>query len=262
MPRYGNRTQIDVSCILNGFDINIDGYNINLEDFINKDMVSIREKGNIKKYEDALDILNSIMSKYVVPVDDTYLIRYAINNDESYLLDNSGLKVFYLDEYTVKEREWVYKCEVDDYIFVIDKKIKLYYKYLINVAFDESVYDEFIHDTVEDIHKNKKIQKYEEFKTNLETIISKGEYITSDNNISWDSRIVDYAQDNNETELFIQSGRIIYRHSEFYIKGRQWCYMREITDYYNLICKKIKEYNLYLVEVNICAAISIALLRV
>jgi len=120
MHSYGNCFQKNIYNILNGF-------NINIKDLKNKDIMAICNEGNICDYQDTLDILKSIVSKYVVPLDDIYLIHYTINNDESYLLDKSDSKIFYLDEYTVKGRDWVYKCEIDDYIFIIEKKIKFYY---------------------------------------------------------------------------------------------------------------------------------------
>ena len=78
-------------------------------------------------------ILNSIVSKYVVPLDDIYLIHHTINNDESYLHDKSDSKIFYLGKYTVNGRRWVYKCEIDDYISIIEKKLR----FIIDITFDE-----------------------------------------------------------------------------------------------------------------------------
>jgi hypothetical protein len=244
---------------LNARDI-FNGFSIDIKEFKKKEVSIIRDEGTIGKYEEILNTLSLMRKEYIIPLTDMYLMRYVIKNDENAIFEDSDYKVFNLGGYVANGREWIYKSEIDDYYFIIDNQIKSYYKYVIYVSFDELYVDNFKIETMDDIHSKQKIQKYVELKKDLETVMMKGEYIKTKND--WDIITIDYIENNNEMELLIKSGYIIYPLTEHYTytEGRRWAYMCQIKCYHLYICNKIDEYYKYVNSLNVNAGVALALL--
>ena len=231
---------------------------INIKEFKKQEMSIIRDEGTIGKYEEILNTLSLMRKEYIIPLSNLYIMRYVIKNEENDIFEESEYKIFNLGGYIVDGREWIYKSEIDDYYFIIDNKIKCFYTYIIYVTFDDKYVDNFKIETIEYIHYNKKIQKYEELKRNLETVMKKGEYIKT--KYDWDIATLDYIDNNNENQLLIESEYVIYTLNEYYSEGRRWEYMCNIKSYYLDISNKIDEYYKYLNELNVNAGVALALL--
>jgi len=234
------------------------GSSINIREFKKKDVSIIRDEGTIGKYEEILNTLSLMRKDYIIPLTDLDLMRYVIKNDENDIFEESNYKIFNLGGYEANGREWIYKSEVDDYYFIIDNQIKTYYRYVIYVSFDELYVDNFKIENMDDIHSKQKIEKYVELKRNLETVMTKCDYIKTKH--EWDIFTIDYIENNNEMELLIESGYLIYPLTEHYTEGRRWAYMCHIKCYHLDICNKIDEYYKYLNDLNVNAGVALALL--
>jgi len=257
MDIHCNILQKVVSCIFNKKHIDI-------SQLLNEDMCIFYKQSNIIYYDFILKTLISLKKKYYNSSSNYEIIIYAIENNEENLLLLSNYKIFYIGENIFNGRKWIYRCEIDDYNFIIENKIKNLYSYLIFSIFNENNIDCFKIDDMDHIHYNKSINKYEELKTNLETIINNGEYVKNTNENIWQkhANIIKYAKDNNEMDILVNSDYVIYRIGEYFVLGREWIYMSQIKTYYEFICDKIKEYYKYSIQLDISAAITIAYLRV
>ena len=116
---YGSYLQRDACDLFDERDKIIeDMRKLSMEEFHNK----------ISYYRDKLALLNTILEESDEYLDDQDLAQALIDDPE---YEN---KAFDLDEYTYKDRCWIYESEIDEFKNMLSERFEEYDKYLADIA--------------------------------------------------------------------------------------------------------------------------------